>query len=1074
MASSEISEKYAELVAQVRAASDINAVVGEDAKLVEKHGRGFKCCSPLRPDRSPSFWTYTDTQSWTDWGTGEGGDVFTYVQKRDNIGFHDALLVLARRASITPYWMSDASDPYDAEARGYLKRRVVLEMLAEGIAYYHAALPTRIRALIRKQWGLTDDTIDKLQIGWATWSPALAHHFVDELGYKPEACLKTGLFLDRRDGSIIDFFSARIIFPYWAGGQVVYAIGRRVDGITEDEDYERAKYKKLLVHNDKHPYVDSCISNEWFWGEDAVRARVSRLVISEGVTDAAAAWQAGIPTFSPVTTRFRKEDIPKLVRLTERVDQVIICNDADVAADGSRPGERGALSTAAALYASGRDVRIAVLPKPSDVPKIDLNEFLRDNDAEVLQKVVLDKAKRYPEFLVEQIPTTLDPADLEDRLKPVAEMIAGMSTLQKESSIKKVAKRFQVAKRTIESMVSQFAPIAPTASDEEQKAAEVRKEKAESEDRVKGRVYEELTYYYTRSRDGVEERISSFVLQPKQRIRHDDGGELLECDVRTMRGRKMPSFIFPKSAWSSRRDFIRCFSSPDMQWSGSDDQVQGVLRLVADCEVPERRGTSNLGYHDSDNGPRWIWPNHAISPEGDMEAPDVVYQNNGASLGGRLAYSCGELADVRELAAEVIPALLSVNHPSVLLPVLGWFYATPFKPRIARALGHFPILLIWGTQGSGKSSIVREVFWPLFGIARERTEPYSCTETEFALMKLLSVTNSIPVFLDEFKPRDMGKIRVDRLMRLLRRVYGGEIEERGRMDQTLASYHLQAPIVIAGESPFEGDPAITERTISVSPDKNYIDVSEDARVCFRKLSHMSLPRLAGPFIRWSLDRDVEKDLGTARAITENLLSQAMPGGRLPPRVFDNLLTMVFGVQAFELWASDLGVSVPDVDMLGAFEAMTKSILEGEGAQVKDSFDCWLESLSTYAHLGVLEEGKHYVLENGKLGLHVGSCHDTYLQERRKTGREDDTNGPKALRRIAFEKLARGSSYIEEVDARMAMENGHIRAIKIDMSKVPEHLDFERFPAKRGDRPWREREGTDSWENRGWQSRGGDA
>ena len=60
------------------------------------------------------------------------------------------------------------------------------------------------------------------------------------------------------------------------------------------------------------------------------------------------------------------------------------------------------------------------------------------------------------------------------------------------------------------------------------------------------------------------------------------------------------------------------------------------------------------------------------------------------------------------------------------------------KASFMKVTGAFPTLFVWGTQGSGKSSLCIDIMWPLFGV--RDAEPYSATETEFALLKLLTST----------------------------------------------------------------------------------------------------------------------------------------------------------------------------------------------------------------------------------------------------------------------------------------------------------------------------------------------
>jgi DNA primase len=1052
------SSRYQEFVEEVRRKSDIVAVIGRDAQL-EKTGDKYKCKSPLRPDNNPSFWIYPITQSFCDFGTNDGGDVFRYIELRDHVDFPKAIETLARLAGVETPW--SRTDPLEDEAMQYIERRAISDLLTEAIDYYHHALPERIREeYYRAQYGFTNETIDELRLGWADGH--LSDYFLSTRGYTRDIVLSTGLFLERgTGGEIIDLYTHRLVFPYWHKGLVVYSIARRTK-YTADDDWEKPKYKKQLVNGTKHPYVSSTVSNDWFWGEDSVSRRVDELLITEGVTDAISAWQVGLPVISPVTVRFRNDDVPKLLRLTERADRVILCNDADVLPDGRKPGEEGALRTSTALFQAKRDVRIATLPRAVGATKVDLNEFIRDRGLRELRPI-LDSANRYPEFLIQQVPNTDPPIpDLEARLQPIAEVVAATAAIQREIYTKAICKRFKLPKRTVAEMIATFGSPEPLLTDEQikTKEAEAKKANLPAEERIRGRVLEELGYYYTESTGGAQEVISSFTLRATQRITLDSG-EILSCEVSLANGKSINSVVFPRGAWTSRRDFLRTFPSPDMQWKGTDDHVQDVLRLVTSTPAPTRKGTTNLGFHEMPDGPRWVSPNVVISPRGILEDSDIVFVPSGSTLAARVSYEILPEASLRELAGTVLPELLRLNAPEVIVPIIGWFFATPFKPRLNKLLGHFPILMVWGTAGSGKTSLVKDIFWPLLGVS-VRTEPYSCTETEFALMRQFASTDSVPLFLDEFKPRDMGKNKVDRLLRLLRRVYGGETEERGRVDLSIASYHLAAPIVLAGEAMPDGDPALMERMICVSPRKTYLHQHPESRTAFRSIARSQAHKFAGSFVQWSLSRDVPAELEEAKTITDATLQTVERAGKVPLRVYDNLLAMVFGVLAFDRWGTSLGVKMPDINLVPIFKELTSAILEGEGSNVKDAFDAFLESLSIYAQMGALRENAHYAMVDGKLCLHLPTCHEIYLIERRKSGREDDTNGIRALRRVIAEKVTRGQSYVLEEEKRVALDGGHLRCVMIEMSKVPAHLEFEPFPVDK-ERGWGgARPGTSGW------------
>lgn len=142
----------------------------------------------------------------------------------------------------------------------------------------------------------------------------------------------TGLFLVINRSKIKDFFNTRIVFWYWRNGFPVYAIGRKThytEQLDEYEEYEQAKYKKLLTDKD---YVSPEVQNDYLYNEEAFLRPFNRpkyVVITEGITDAMLAEQYGIPVLSPVTKSFRTEDIPKIKKICQNIGTVYIVNDSE-------------------------------------------------------------------------------------------------------------------------------------------------------------------------------------------------------------------------------------------------------------------------------------------------------------------------------------------------------------------------------------------------------------------------------------------------------------------------------------------------------------------------------------------------------------------------------------------------------------------------------------------------------------------------------------------------------------------------------------------------------------------------
>jgi hypothetical protein len=115
-----------------------------------------------------------------------------------------------------------------------------------------------------------------------------------------------------------------------------------------------------------------------------------------------------------------------------------------------------------------------------------------------------------------------------------------------------------------------------------------------------------------------------------------------------------------------------------------------------------------------------------------------------------------------------------------------------------------------------------------------------------------------------------------------------------------------------------------------------------------------------------------------------------------------------------------------------------------GSAFKDAFDRFMEALCAYALMDALEEGRHYAMVNGLLCIHLGTCYQVYLTERRRAGLEDKTNGLPALKRILREKQAQ-DSYVVQIDKRVYLGQHLVRAVALDLTKAPEALAIDEFP-----------------------------
>lgn len=1018
------------IVDSVRDRTDLAALVGRDVEL-HPAGSVLKGRSPFRADSDPSFVVWPHSQTWRDFsgGSSDGGDCVDYVMARDGVGFWDALHTLADEAGVALPGREDAQ--LSAELDRLSERRRVENLLTEAARYYHQVLPSKLRAAwFKDRYGFSDETVDKLQLGWADGH--LYEHLVGALGASEDEALATGLFVRFRDGRVTDFFQQRLVFPYWRRGRVVYFIARQTD-LTPEAPWEEAKYKKLLTRSDKHPYVSALVQNDTFYNEDAAtRSGVRQLLVTEGVTDCISALQAGVPCISPVTVRFRKKDLPKLIALTERVAEVVICNDSEA----SGAGEAGAFETAAALQEAGRVVRVARIPRPDGKDKVDLNELVAQGGPEALHKV-LREAADWVAHQIERIPADAPKHEVSARLRELLPLLRTADPVLRDGYADLIKRRFRLRAQTVRELLR-----APAGEPGARKNTRDDEEDGGDEPQgpgLKGEVLEDTDHYYILGRRGEPVTISTFALEPVRRIATDEG-DIIDADVTTTCGRTYRGVRFPRDAWHSKRHLLRVLKSADMLWTGSDDNVQGVLKLLAEREVPALRGITNLGYVEIGGEPLWVVPESVVGRGGAALPDDVLFVDAGDALHKRLRpLDPIDPAVEAATAALVLPKLLELNTPEVILPILGWFFSAPLKPRIHKALGHYPILCVWGTQGSGKSSLVMEVFWPLFGI--RSAEPFSATETEFALLKLLSSTNSVPVFIDEYKPFDMPKHRRHTLHRYMRRLYTGEVESRGRADQTVVSYRLHAPLCLAGETrPIES--ALVERIVTANPSKDTLPEHPQFIRAFQKLKTVDLGLLTRSIVRHLLGRDTKADLAIARQVVEATLA----GREVPLRMKDNLAATVCGLIHFEGYAASFGLKLPELDVAAFVAAQCDDLLESGGRTVKTGLDYFLEILSSLAVSGGIQDGRQYTYSGGHLALHVASCHAAYAEHARRVGYEGEVLDKKALVRQLQENQRRGG-YVVDVSRPVSFGSraDKRRAALIDLEAAKRLLDVDDFP-----------------------------
>lgn len=274
-------------VAAVRERARIEEVVGEHVTLKPAGVGSMKGLCPFHDERSPSFHVRPQVGLWHCFGCGEGGDVISFLQKIDGLGFTEAVEHLAGRVGLQlRYEEGGATRPGEEPGR----RQRLLEAHRTAAAWYAEQLLTPEAATGRSflaERGFDRAAAEHFGVGYAPqgWDHLLRH--LRGKGYT-EAELTTSGLMSQGNRGLYDRFRGRLVWPIRdVTGDVVGFGARRLYEDDQGPKYlnspETPLYKKAQV----------------LYGIDLAKreiAKAKQVVVVEGYTDVMAAHLSGVPT----------------------------------------------------------------------------------------------------------------------------------------------------------------------------------------------------------------------------------------------------------------------------------------------------------------------------------------------------------------------------------------------------------------------------------------------------------------------------------------------------------------------------------------------------------------------------------------------------------------------------------------------------------------------------------------------------------------------------------------------------------------------------------------------------------
>ncbi len=286
-------------------------------------GKNLKALCPFHGEKTPSFIVSPERQTWHCFGCNSGGDIFTFVMKYENLEFADALRLLAEKAGVELRHENPAEYRYSG---------LLYDLNESAKDFFRKAF---IAAPVAQEYltgrGLTKETIDEFEIGWAPNEPeALTMALLNGNRATPQDLVQAGLSIKTERGLMLDRFRGRIMFPIHNHlGKVVGFTGRILPQLDRGD---MGKY----INSPETPIFQKSKLLYGFWKSKEGIRESKTAVLVEGQMDYLMSWQSGVRNVVASSgTALTAEHLRAVHRLAE---ELVLSFDNDTA--GSDAAER--------------------------------------------------------------------------------------------------------------------------------------------------------------------------------------------------------------------------------------------------------------------------------------------------------------------------------------------------------------------------------------------------------------------------------------------------------------------------------------------------------------------------------------------------------------------------------------------------------------------------------------------------------------------------------------------------------------------------------------------------------------
>ncbi len=409
---------------------------------LKRVGSSWKGLSPFTHEKTASFFVHPEKGLFKCFSSNCAGDVFRFIQLKENVSFQEAVEILAKRFNITVEYEQSGHDNFDSAQQQSAKGDIYgLYEFAVQFFQQQFLAKNDVAESVRSYWvnerKLALKTAEAYKIGFA---PVDGQVFVKQAlakGYSRQAIEQSGLFFySSKTEQFYSRFRGRLMIPIRdiQGRPIAFSARQLFCTPKEDPSYD-AKY----INSPETPIF---IKGNTLFNIDVARKHIQEtnfFVLVEGQIDAMRCWECGILTaVAPQGTAITDQQLQLLHRY---------CGSVRCFLDGDGAGQKAALRALPMALKWG--IEMTFLPLPE---KTDPDAFLLANGKAGLD--ILSKNQQRPmQFATNALFSGVDsPIQKQKALQSIFEIIlqCGSKVLQKDY-LADVSETICVDKQALES-----------------------------------------------------------------------------------------------------------------------------------------------------------------------------------------------------------------------------------------------------------------------------------------------------------------------------------------------------------------------------------------------------------------------------------------------------------------------------------------------------------------------------------------------------------------------------------------------------------------------------------------------